>query len=110
MTLAEYRQTVAQSAHTGEHAHPSPAEYVRIGIILSVITGIEIGLYYIDMATAGLIAILLVLSTAKFGLVVAWFMHLRFDNRLFSFFFVGGLALAFALYIVVLSVLDAGLT
>lgn len=92
------------------HAHPSPAEYVRIGIILAVITGIEIGLYYIDMATAALIAILLVLSTAKFALVVAWFMHLRFDNRLFTFLFIGGFVLAFALMAVVLSVLDAGLT
>ena len=38
---------------------------------------------------------LLVLSVAKFAGVVIWFMHLRWDHKLCSFIFVGGLVLAF---------------
>ncbi|HXG36298.1 MAG TPA: cytochrome C oxidase subunit IV family protein [Dehalococcoidia bacterium] len=120
MTLAEYRRRQASAGHDTpgampaalhrEQAHPTPAEYARIGLALSGITAIEVALYYIDMATAALVAMLIVLSGMKFSLVVAWFMHLRFDNRLFSALMVGGLALAFSLFIVVLSTLGAGLT
>ena len=41
-----------------------------------------------------LVPILLVLSTIKFAMVVMWFMHLKFDNKLFSVLFIGGLVLA----------------
>jgi hypothetical protein len=39
---------------------------------------------------------------AKFSLVVLWFMHLRFDDRRFSRFFLMGLAGAVTLYFIVL--------
>ena len=38
----------------------------------------------------------------KFALVVMWFMHLRFDDRRYSRFFMIGLALAATLYLIVL--------
>jgi hypothetical protein len=38
-----------------------------------------------------------------------WFMHLRFDNRLFSTFFVGGLMLVATLFVVVLATLGGKL-
>ncbi len=37
---------------------------------------------------------LLLMSVAKFVAVVAWFMHLRWDHKLCSIIFVGGLVLA----------------
>ncbi|MGF1451044.1 MAG: cytochrome C oxidase subunit IV family protein [Opitutales bacterium] len=44
---------------------------------------------------AWLVAIpLIVLSVLKFVGVVVWFMHLRWDHKLCSFIFVGGLVLA----------------
>jgi len=113
MTLAEYRR--AQEHAAGEHdaggsSHPGPAEYLRIGLALAAITAIEVAIYYFDLPERLLIICLLLLSTLKFTLVVAWFMHLRFDNRLFAVLMVGGLVLAFSLFIVVLAALDAGLT
>jgi len=115
MTLAEYRKSEAAvpgaALHPvpGERPHPTPIQYGIIGLTLSVITAIEVGIYYIDIPTAVLVTSLLLLSGFKFTLVLLWFMHLRFDNRLFSTLMVAGLALAFALFIVVLSTLDAGL-
>ncbi len=83
---AGYSEAVAP----GAAGHPSPSVYVTVGIILAVITMIEVGIYYIDMAQGALIAFLLALSGMKFVMVVLWFMHLRFDNKLFSVFFGGG--------------------
>ena len=65
-------------------------EYLQIGAVLAIVTAIEVGLYYIDLSHDLLVALLMVLSALKFSLVVLWFMHLKFDNRLLSQFFVGG--------------------
>ncbi len=80
--------------HTGEHAHPGPLRYVQIAVILSVITAVEVAVYYVPAMAGALVPTLLVLSALKFSLVVMWYMHLRFDNRIFSAIFVGGLLLA----------------
>jgi len=92
-----------------ERPHPGPLEYAKVGLALGIITAIEVGVYYMGVERWALAAMLIVLSAIKFSLVVLWFMHLRFDNRLFSMLFVGGLALAAVLFIVVLASLGAGL-
>ena len=81
MALEQGTATRAR-AHAGTGAHPTPAEYVNIGLILGLITGIEVIVYYIDAIRGALVPILLILSAVKFTLVVMWFMHLRFDNAL----------------------------
>jgi len=103
----EQGTAVRARAHVG--GHPTPAEYVNIGLILGFITAIEVIVYYIDAISSALVPILLILSAIKFTLVVLWFMHLRFDNALFSTFFTGALALVAAIFIVVLASLGASL-
>jgi cytochrome c oxidase subunit 4 len=83
-------------------AHPSPKEYVRIGVILIILTAMEVSLSYSHVRSAFLIPALLGLAFVKFVLVVLWFMHLKFDDRRYARFFVMGLALAFTLYLIVL--------
>jgi cytochrome c oxidase subunit 4 len=91
----------APAAHGGAHGHPSPKEYVRIGVVLATLTAIEVAASYtIDGAL--LIVTLLGLAIIKFAIVVMWFMHLKFDDRRYARFFVMGLALAATLYLVVL--------
>ena len=87
-------------AHVGRH--PGPKEYVRIAIILAVITGFEVAVYYIEGAADYLIPILFFFSFVKFTLVVLWFMHLKFDSRTYARFFVMGLAGAITLFLIVL--------
>ena len=92
------------------HMGPTPAEYVNIGLLLAAITAVEVAVYYVDALAGLLVPVLIVLSLSKFLLVVLWFMHLRFDNRLFSTFFTGGLLLALAVFIVVLATLKGSIT
>jgi cytochrome c oxidase subunit 4 len=90
-----------------EHAgHPTEAQYVTIGVILAVITALEVGLYYIaGIPDGALVPLLLILSAGKFLLVVMWFMHLKFDNRLFSTLFTMGFVTAVIVYILALVML-----
>jgi len=88
---------------------PTAQVYLQVGLILSVITAIEVAIYYVDMVQGLFVGVLLALSAMKFVLVVLWFMHLRFDTRLFSILFGGGLALVVALIMVVLATLGSNL-
>ena len=115
MTLAESRgikgptEGEESAERVGQQAHPGPLEYIKIGLILAVITAVEVGIYYIEAIEDALVPILIALSALKFCLVVMWFMHLKFDNRLFAWLLVGGLALVGMLLVVVLSTLGGGL-
>jgi len=82
--------------------HPSPKEYIRIAVLLAAVTAAEVAIYYIPAVRPFLIPLLFLFAAVKFTLVVLWFMHLRFDSRTYSRFFVMGLAGAVTLFIVVL--------
>jgi len=86
-------------------AHPGPAQYVKIAIVLAVLTAFEVALFYIsDAVGLGWIntALLLVLAFLKFVIVIGWYMHLRFEKSTLSRFFTIGFVLAFSLYAIVL--------
>jgi cytochrome c oxidase subunit 4 len=87
-----------------EVQHPSRQEYLRIAMILAVITAAEVVSWYARETLGSFLFILMlfVFAIVKFSLVVMWFMHLRFDSRTFSRFFVMGLAGAVTLYSVAL--------
>ena len=89
--------------HPGEHAHPGAKEYVVVAIVLAFLTSIEVAIYYLDFVRPFLAHLLIALSLVKFFMVAAFFMHLKFDNRLFSTLFVGGLILAISLGIALLA-------
>jgi cytochrome c oxidase subunit 4 len=80
------------------HSHPGPAVYVQIAVILAIITSIEVAIYYIGFLRPILAPLLIILSVSKFLLVALWFMHLRFDSKLFFWLFIGGIALAGAVF------------
>ena len=78
-------------------AHASVATYVRVALILSAVTALEVGVIYIRFLTPIVVPLLLVMATAKFALVVMFFMHLRYDSRSLTAVFVGPLLIASAL-------------
>jgi cytochrome c oxidase subunit 4 len=98
MTALAHEETV----HGTGHAHPTDGNYIVIALILAVITAGEVGLYYIDIGKA-MIPTLLVMMVLKFGIVAAYFMHLKFDSRIFRRLFISGLVLAVAVYIAVMA-------
>ena len=64
-------------------AHPSARLYVTVWAVLLVLTGATVGVTYLDMKHFALFTALLVAST-KAGLVALYFMHLRFEARIYS--------------------------
>jgi cytochrome c oxidase subunit 4 len=85
-----------------EHGeHPSDARYVRIALILAVVTAVEVVLSYWELPAINNYTLLL-LSAGKFAMVAMYFMHLKFDSRILSRLFVAGLVLAIGVYIAVL--------
>ena len=77
--------------------------YVKVALALALITGIEVAIsYMVDDLGALFLPLLLGLMAIKFFSVVLYFMHLKFDNRLFSLMFYLGLGLAVGVYLVTL--------
>ena len=81
-------------AQHGAGEHASVSTYVKVAAILTLITAMEFSAIYIRQLTPILIPLLLVMSAAKFALVVLFFMHLRYDSRALSVIFTGALTLA----------------
>ncbi len=81
-----------------KHEHPTDLQYVKVALILAAITLAEVLVYYVESLEGLLVPILLVMSILKFALVVLWFMHLRFDSRIFRRLFFTGLVLAVSVY------------
>jgi cytochrome c oxidase subunit 4 len=83
-----------------EH-HPGWATYWKVALVLTVITVFEVWIYYIPafVATPYFIPTLLVLSAIKFAIVVMFYMHLKYDNKLYRALFSGPLLIAITILI-----------
>lgn len=85
--------------HDSGHSHGlTDTGYVKVAIVLAVMTGIEVALSYSGFPGYVFMPLLLILMLLKFVTVVSFFMHLRFDNRLFTWLFYSGLILAVLVY------------
>lgn len=90
-----------------DHAHSHRMTYVGVFVALAVVTAIEVALSVLDTRdTLGFSVVppLAALSTLKILLVVAFFMHLRWENRWFSLVFAGSVPFAAMVLIVLASV------
>ena len=77
-----------------EHQHPSVDVYLRVAAALVILTVLEVGVFYVPAFRPVLVPVLLVLSATKFALVVMFYMHLKADNKFFTFLFGAPLLLA----------------
>ena len=88
--------------------HPTFMQYVLVAVILFVITIVEFLLIWpragiVESLGYSKIPVLAILSAVKFAIVIAFYMHLKFDNRLLTWVFLAGLFLGpFALVVVFL--------
>ncbi len=75
-----------------EH-HPSRARtYTLIFFVLLIVTALEVAVtYFPDIPQ---LPALLILAVFKFLLIAGFYMHLKYDSRVFSAFFIIGLILA----------------
>ncbi len=102
-TTSSTEATAAPDVDPTVHAHPTDGQYIKIALILAVITAAEVGTYFWEGAsTIGLVAVLFPMMIAKFAIVLGYFMHLKYDNPLFRRVFVFGLILAIVVYTIML--------
>lgn len=83
----------ANEAHGEGEAHGSVALYIWIGVILAVLTFVEVAVFYIEALDHIEVPILVVLSTAKVILVIMYFMHLKMEHRVLTGIFMSGVVL-----------------
>src|SRR5687767_15933702 len=88
----------AEGAHLSgeEHHHPGWSTYWKVALILTLITVVEVWIYYIPSFVASKLFVpsLLIMSAVKFAIVVMYYMHLKYDARLFRALFTGPLIIA----------------
>jgi cytochrome c oxidase subunit IV len=82
--LPDSAEAQAHAPHAEEHSHPTWSTYW------------EVWAYYIPsfVAGRGFVPTLLALSALKFAIVVMFYMHLKYDHRLFRVLFTGPLLIA----------------
>jgi cytochrome c oxidase subunit 4 len=89
-------------AHDGEHI-PKDGYFIRVAIVLAFVTALETSTYWWpDGMKSFATPALLIMMTIKFFMIILIFMHLKFDNKLFSLMFYIGLGLAVFVYMVAL--------
>jgi cytochrome c oxidase subunit 4 len=78
-----------------EHEHPTWKQYKWVALWLTLITVCEVWIYYTSFATTRFfVPTLLVLSATKFAIVVLFYMHLKYDHKVFRVLFTGPLIIA----------------
>jgi cytochrome c oxidase subunit 4 len=99
MSTATDTHAHGTESHDGEHAdgHFSDKQYIQIALILAALTAIEVSTYFVDFGPL-FMPTLLILMVVKFVIVVSFFMHLKFDNKIFTWIFYTGLILAIGVY------------
>jgi cytochrome c oxidase subunit 4 len=106
-TVIEPTPTVAHDGHEEADAHVPGAHkstgfYIKVAVVLAVMTAIETSTYWWDFGPF-FMPVLLIFMTLKFFTVVSLFMHLKYDNRLFALLFYTGLFLAIGVYVAALA-------
>src|ERR687892_925931 len=97
----EHKGTPLEPHHEAhQKEHPSDWTYIKVALFLGALTALEVSTYFWeDPSTTVLVATLFPMMIIKFGVVVAYFMHLRYDNPLFRRGFVFGLILAVGVFL-----------
>ena len=89
----------APDAEQPQYSAHSDLLYVKVAAVLVALTAIEIYATYADYLGHFFLPLMLCLMATKFVLVVLFFMHLRWDSKLFGRLFWSGAFLAIAVYV-----------
>jgi len=85
------------------HEGLRPRQYLLLGVLLTVLTIVELLVSYSGWPWVLLVTTLVLLSAMKFALVVAFFMHLRFESAFVARLFIGCFSLASAILLALLA-------
>lgn len=87
------------------HEESRTLAYLVVAGLLAVLTAMEVWASYIHALQPILVPLLLVLSGAKFALVVMFYMHLRYDSWTFSAIFLPPLLVALLVVVILLALM-----
>jgi cytochrome c oxidase subunit 4 len=73
-----------QSSHAEEAHHVSYGTYVNVWLGLVALTAVTIGAHYLNLKHLAIFTAVLI-ATVKSTLVLLYFMHIRFEKRLFTY-------------------------
>lgn len=106
-TATTEKPDVDDVEHADHAEHPSDLMYVKVALFLAVLTALEVGTYFLeDPSTGLLVALLFPMMIIKFGTVIFYFMHLKYDNPLFKRVFLFGLVLAVIVFAIALTAFE----
>ena len=94
--------------HDSSHFADGPPDilYLKVAAALFVLTGLEVYSSYAGWLGNAFIPVLLILMAVKFILVVLFFMHLKFDAKIFGRLFWAGFFLAVGVYVAALATFE----
>lgn len=96
----------AQTADSVGHQHGSRTlAYLVVAGLLAILTAMEVWASYIHALRPVLVPLLVVLSGAKFALVVMFYMHLHYDSWAFSAIFLPALLMALIVVVVLVALM-----
>ena len=81
--------------------------YWGIALFLAIVTALEVAVPYIEALDPVSVPLLLIMAAIKFGTVVAFFMHLRYDKKLYRTLFLFGVIGVVPLFLIVLLTMHA---
>ena len=104
MSEASSTLSSADTAHSSEEQKYHA--FINLAMVLAAITGIELVLVYLPLNDVLIFTILISLSLFKFIGVIAWFMHLIYDQLLLTLAFGTGLLIASGTVIALMFIMD----
>src|SRR5689334_22117732 len=86
----------AHGGHDVHPHHPTAKTYIIVGAFLTLITVLEVWAYYIPafVSSKAFVPSLLIMSAVKFATVVMFYMHLKYDHKVFRALFTGPFLIA----------------
>ena len=83
-----------ETPHEPQRAEGAQPNYLGVFWVLAILTAVEVGVTYLPLPR---IPVLVPLALLKAALVALFYMHLKFDRRVFSAIFAMGLVMGVGL-------------
>ena len=92
--MVSNKKNKTKNSGSHDHNHPEPITYFKVAMALVALTALEVVVFYFEWVGYAIIPVMAILSIGKFGIVVMYYMHLKFDEKLLTYVFMAGLILA----------------
>ena len=92
--MVSNKKNKTKNSGSHDHNHPEPITYFKVAMALVALTALEVVVFYFEWLGYAIIPVMAILSIGKFGIVVMYYMHLKFDEKLLTYVFMAGLILA----------------